>query len=582
MIRLSVTYILVIALVQGARAIKRLYVRYFANNINRNMKEILYGNLVHASASELALEDTGALMTKAILDVNVCSEGMRKFTTEIFDTGIALAGYIVMLLSLDWRLGLLCLLFPPISYICAEKMKSVVTRTNAAFKESAGRLSSATVDRVYGAVTYRVYGCEPIRNNDYESHLADYEKTAVRANVFTASMPPLYLVISQISFLFILYFGVKNVRGTGWRTFDIASFTAFISCYSKLAVKSSHAAKLFNAVHKAEVSWRRIVPFLKQPPEEKELPITPAKTLEISDLAFAYPAGPAATSDGITDASGPSPLKKESSAARTASPSSRSGAGASQTGKHYIFSGLSFTARPGTIIGVTGPVACGKSTLGRAFLCEAPYEGSIRFGGKELSSLPEDLRRSIVGYLGHDPELLSDTIENNILMRRNEPENLPEDTLARLLDAVCLSDEIKAMPDGIKTRIGSGGVRLSGGQQQRVALARTLSFPRPICILDDPFSALDRSTELEIFRNLQETVRRESCIVLLLSHRLYLFPKMNQVIWMENGKAEVSTHEKLMNTNPAYRGLYEIQDEEERGSVHPAAEAPAISAPKKV
>ena len=165
-------------------------------------------------------------------------------------------------------------------------------------------------------------------------------------------------------------------------------------------------------------------------------------------------------------------------------------------------------------------------------------------------------------------------------MRRNEPENLPEDTLARLLDAVCLSDEIKAMPDGIKTRIGSGGVRLSGGQQQRVALARTLSFPRPIYILDDPFSALDRSTELEIFRNLQETVRRESCIVLLLSHRLYLFPKMNQVIWMENGKAEVSTHEKLMNTNPAYRGLYEIQDEEERGSVHPAAEAPAISAPQ--
>ena len=426
-------------------------------------------------------------------------------------------------------------------------MKSIVTKTNAAFKESAGRLSSATVDRVSGAVTYRVYGCEQQRNGDYENHLADYEKTAVRADVFTAAMPPLYLVISQISFLFILYFGVKNVRGTGWRVWDIASFTAFVSCYSKLAVKSSHAAKLFNAVHKAEVSWRRIVPFLKQPPKEKELPETPADTLEVRDLAFAYPASPSAEPE-----------------------------------KKYIYSDLSFKALPGAIIGVTGPVACGKSTLGKTFLCEAPYEGSIRFGGKELSSLPEDLRRSIVGYLGHDPELLSDTIENNILMRRGGSESLPEDTLARLLETVCLSDEVKAMPDGVKTRIGSGGVRLSGGQQQRVALARTLSFPRPIYILDDPFSALDRNTEVEIFRNLQEIVRRENCIVLLLSHRLYLFPKMNQVIWMENGKAEVSTHEKLMNTNPEYRELYNIQDEEEPGSENSAAAAPAASVQKEV
>ncbi len=547
MVQLAVTYIIVIALVQGARAVKRLYVRYFANNINRSMKEILYGNLIHTSASELASEGTGTLMTKAISDVDACSEGMRKFTTEIFDTGVALAGFVVMLLVLDLRLGLLCLIFPPISYICAEKMKSIVTKTNAAFKESAGRLSSATVDRVSGAVTYRVYGCEQQRNGDYENHLADYEKTAVRADVFTAAMPPLYLVISQISFLFILYFGVKNVRGTGWRVWDIASFTAFVSCYSKLAVKSSHAAKLFNAVHKAEVSWRRIVPFLKQPPKEKELPETPADTLEVRDLAFAYPASPSAEPE-----------------------------------KKYIYSDLSFKALPGAIIGVTGPVACGKSTLGKTFLCEAPYEGSIRFGGKELSSLPEDLRRSIVGYLGHDPELLSDTIENNILMRRGGSESLPEETLARLLETVCLSDEVKAMPDGVKTRIGSGGVRLSGGQQQRVALARTLSFPRPIYILDDPFSALDRNTEVEIFRNLQEIVRRKNCIVLLLSHRLYLFPKMNQVIWMENGKAEVSTHEKLMNTNPEYRELYNIQDEEEPGSENSAAAAPAASVQKEV
>lgn len=64
-------------------------------------------------------------MTKAILDVDDCVEGMRKFTTEIFDTGVALAAYAGMLLWYDFRLALLCMIFPPVSYMTAEKMKKM-------------------------------------------------------------------------------------------------------------------------------------------------------------------------------------------------------------------------------------------------------------------------------------------------------------------------------------------------------------------------------------------------------------------------------------------------------------------------
>ena len=67
--------------------------------------------------------------------------------------------------------------------------------------------------------------------------------------------------------------------------------------------------------------------------------------------------------------------------------------------------GLNLTAHPGDIIGITGPVACGKSTLGRVFLCEAPYAGSVRFGKTELSALTPRQVSATVGYLGHDPEL---------------------------------------------------------------------------------------------------------------------------------------------------------------------------------
>lgn len=212
--------------------------------------------------------------------------------------------------------------------------------------------------------------------------------------------------------------------------------------------------------------------------------------------------------------------------------------------------GLTLTARPGDIIGVTGPVACSKSTLGRVFLCEAPYGGSARFGQREFSSLTPRQISSTVGYLGHDPELSADTIRNNILCGE-------ELDAAPYLAVASLDKEVAAMEDSPDTVIGSRGTRLSGGQAQRLALARTLAHPRPVLVLDDPFSALDRGTEGAIFAGLQAYAKDK--VVFLISHRLYHFPLLQQIIFMEDGQTTVDTHQELMVSVPVYRQLYESQ-----------------------
>ena len=504
---LVLAYIAVTLLVQAARFIKRFYVRRFANNINRRMKGILYANLVRQSRAALEKEGAGELMTKAIADVDDCAEGMRKFTTEVFDTGVALAGYAVMLLVYDWRLAILGLLFTPVSYVCAAGMKKPVQRAGAAYKKAAGALSSATLDRARNAVTYRIYGCEEARMEKYEEALSLYEKTAVRNNVWQSALPPLYLAASEAGTIFILWFGAKNVLGTGWNSWDIAAFTTFLSCFTKLVVKSSKVAKLFNAVQKAEVSWKRIRPLMKTPEQLNALQIPAAQDVTLKELAFSY-------------------------------------------GEEPVFSGLSLTAHPGDIIGITGPVACGKSTLGRVFLCEASYQGSVCFGGRELSALTPRQIAATVGYLGHDPELSADTVQNNVLCG-SEQDAVP------WLAAAALKEEVLAMEKGTETVIGSGGTRLSGGQAQRLALARTLAHPRPVLVLDDPFSALDRSTEDAIFAELQAYARDK--VVFLISHRLYHFPQMQQIIFMEGGRTTVGTHEELMAAVPVYHQLYESQ-----------------------
>ena len=525
MLMLVIRFAVVTAVVQISRYVKRFYVRRFANNVNRRMKETLYGSLVKKSRASLREEGEGNIMTKAILDVDDCVEGMRKFTTEIFDTGVALTAYLCMLLWYDWRLTILCMLFPPISYVTAEKMKKVIQKAGAAYKEQSGRLSTATLDRAENAMTYRVFGLEKKRQAVYEENLTSYEKAAVKANIWNAAMPPIYRIISMAGVFFILYFGQKNVLGTGWQAWSIASFTTFLVCFVKLSVKSSSAAKLFNAVHKAQVSWNRIKPLLPQEEEnetdEVKVKKTPVEALKVKHLSFTYPDG-----------------KK-------------------------ILDDISFSAKKGQIIGITGAVACGKSTLGKAFLCEYPYEGHITVDGAELQNMEQSVRTGIVGYLGHDPELFNDSVENNVLL--GDSKN--SDTY---LNAACMKQEVAEMTDGKNTLIGSGGAYLSGGQAKRLAFARTLCHDKPILILDDPFSALDKNTEKQAFVNLQALAK--DSIVLLISHRLYLFPEMDGVIWMENGKAVTGTHEELLKIVPEYENLYtsQVHTTENGGAEHDA------------
>lgn len=518
MYALCLCYALVIVGVQGSRYVKRLYVRKFANNISLAMKDRIYQHLVQTPKRDMEQADTGALMTKVISDIDTCVEGMRKFTTEIFDTGVVMMAYIVMLLCYDWRLTLCILVFPPIAYALANSLRRLVAMTAARSKESSGALSGMTLDRISNALTYRVYGEEAIQDRCYERYLADYEKKMILANLWENTLQPIYKVIAMIGTMLVIWFGGHNVQGTGWESWDIAAFSTYLACFVKLATKSSHAAKLFNAIQKAQVSWQRIQPHLQAAAELRQ-PVPPAAPAELTvrHLSFTYPG--------------------------SANP---------------IFRDLSFSAKPGTLIGVTGPVACGKSTLGQAFLCENPHGGQIFFGTKELGN-GHTAPDGIVGYCGHDAELFAATVEENIRL------GLPGD-IGTVLKMVCMDQDCATFPAGTQTPIGEGGQRLSGGQQARIALARTLFHPRPLLILDDPFAAVDMATEQMIFDNLRRL--GSDRIILLLSHRLSLFPKLDQVIWLNgDGTGVVSTHEGLYASCPAYRDLYDLQHAQ-GGAIH--------------
>ncbi len=513
MLSLAGIYLGVILFVQLMRALKRFSGARLRNDFSRNMRHMLYNGIVHMTREEVERESTGAIMTKAVADVDACAMGMQQVSTEIFDTGVLLASYFVMLLIYDWRLTLLACIFMPISYFLAASLKKPVTRVNERYKMTAGRLNQETLDRVNNAVTYRVYGREENRDASYEKILTEYEKNAVKANLWGNATTPIYNIVCMSGVLFIIWLGGRNVLESGWTVWDIGVFTTYVSCFTKLAQKASSSARFFNSIQRAQVSWQRIKPLFKEYVELPEPEEVPVECLEVRDAEISYP------------------------------------------GYEPVLEHLNFTVKKGQIIGVTGAVACGKSALGKVFIGNALYEGSIRLDGTELKDLDDVEKSGRIAYMGHEPELMSDTVWENILLGKDaDPEEY--------LKLVRMDEEIEKMPGKRQTYVGNGGQQLSGGQQARISLARTLCHRRGILVLDDPFSAVDKNTEREIFARLR--VLAEDGMILLLSHRLALFPETDGVLFLKDGSGVFGTHEELLESNPGYRKLYETQQSEKK------------------
>ncbi|MGI5979323.1 MAG: ABC transporter ATP-binding protein [Oscillospiraceae bacterium] len=504
----ALTFVLVVLLIQTCRALKRYFVRLFANRTGARMRRMLYNSVFTQDVTALSGTSAGELMNRAVGDVDICVEGMRKVTTEIFDTGVLMASYLITMFTYDVKTTLFACMFIPVAMFIAEKLKAVIERTTKLARAQNGRVSDITLSNVENALLYRVNSAFNRRLAAYETELTALEKKSVRADVLENSMQPVYNAIAMLGIVAILTRGGGLVVAKVW---TVGDFTAFTAIFIALATKASKAAKLFNSYQKAAVSWQRLKPEIRDyhlPDETGRVDDVPA-VLTVKDLVFSYP--------GAEEAA---------------------------------VSGVSFTAKAGELIGVTGGVASGKTALGYALTGALPYSGSAALCGTELSDFTPFERSRRVAYMGHDPQLLSDSILENVLLGEDAD-------AAEALRLVCFDEDLAAMPEGVGTRIGAGGVRLSGGQRDRVALARTLCRPSRLVILDDPFSAVDTRTEKKILENLRG--RFPDRIIVLISHRLTAFPQTDRVLFFENGSAVCSTHEVLLKESAAYQALWRAQ-----------------------
>jgi ATP-binding cassette subfamily B protein len=238
----------------------------------------------------------------------------------------------------------------------------------------------------------------------------------------------------------------------------------------------------------------------------------------------------------------------------------------------FILKNLSFELQRGQKLGIFGQTGAGKTTLLELLVRNYELEintassdlnrnHQIYLNGKAIQFDPiESYARKVI-LVKQKPFLFSESILENICIRKTPQNQAEQDRLDEVIKQTCLDKEIERFSDGLNTMVGEKGISLSGGQKQRIALARALYLEDfELLLLDDVLSAVDHATE----RKLIDAIDQRKCTTVIVSHRMSVLQKMDHIIVLDQGQIiEQGTHQTLIEQNGLYAQAWQTQQGDE-------------------
>lgn len=223
-----------------------------------------------------------------------------------------------------------------------------------------------------------------------------------------------------------------------------------------------------------------------------------------------------------------------------------------------VLKDLNFRIKPGQVVGITGPLGAGKSTLVNllnGYL--KPEAGQLFYGATDAAGLRGQDVRTRVRTVSQDVFLFSDTVENNIAFGKELQVDPPE--IKKAVFRSALADELDRFPKKEQTMVGEKGIMLSGGQKQRISLARALYAPGQLLVLDDVFSAVDADTERFLIKQLFDN--KVASMLVLVSNRMSVLERCDFNLVLEDGRlTAMGTHEELLQKSDFYRTTQKVQE----------------------
>ena len=451
-----------------------------------------------------------------INDINQLQTAVNMFIRLVVRAPFLVVGGIVCAFLINVKVALIFVASLPFFILVLVFVLKASSKRHVKIQASLDVINKSVNEGVTGQRVVRVFNAQDIMINDYKKINDQLYKDNNNVSKITSLLSPLTFIIVNVATVFIVYFAAKFVDFGELTQGDVFTLVNYMNQILLALIVVSNLVVIFT---KAFASLKRTDSLFALKEEESkdyvELDFDKTKPLlSLNKVSFKF-----------------------------------------DNSLNYILQNITFELNKGESLGIIGGTGSGKSTL-----CNLisgffdPSKGKISLYGKDITTLKKEDINNLVSMASQKAYLFTGTVKDNFLMAKNDA------TDKEIIDCLKLAKAysfVNKYEDGLNHYLEESGRNLSGGQKQRLSLARTLLKNSDLIILDDVTSALDAITTKQVLLNLEKLNDKAKIIV---SQKISAIKNCDKILVIENGKnCGYGTHEELLNSNKAYREIYESQ-----------------------
>jgi ABC-type multidrug transport system fused ATPase/permease subunit len=442
----------------------------------------------------------GEMIERVDGDVGNLANLFSRFLVEILGSVLLIAGVLVLMYTIDWRVGAAFTLFCAVALVILASMKDIAVPRY--------RKASQATAELFGFVEERLTGTEDVRGNGAVAWvirgLLEHSRAAWRTKVAANTVGSV-------------------VAGVGWILFAIGSALSLAlgaMLYQRGAATIGTVYLIFGYAQLLTQPIERLVRQLT------DLQQAGASAVRIFDLLDLRPSILDKGTTSIPSGSALSVSLEGVSFAYRDDPSTEDPDGTN------ALSGIDFHLPPGTVLGLLGRTGSGKTSLARLLMrFYEPQQGRVCIGGVALPEIPLAVLRQRVALVTQDIQLFDASLRENITLF--DP-SIKDERIHETFERLGLTDWLAALSGGLETRLAQGGSRLSAGEAQLLAFARVFLREPGLIVLDEASSRLDPATEARLDRGMQGLLEGRTAII--IAHRLRTVQRADQILILEGGR----------------------------------------------
>jgi len=495
--------------------IQTFVLQMIGQRIMYDLRMQIYGHLQRLDVAFYDRNPVGRLMTRVTTDVDALNDLFTSGVVSVFGDIFTLAGIMIVLVSMNWRLALVAFSVLPLIVLVTQWFRRNVRDSYRTVRAWIARINTFLQENITGMATVQLFRRESRNYGRFDEINRGHRDANIDSIFYYAVFYPAIEVVGALATALIIWRGGGDVVS---QAVTLGTLVAFIQYSQRFFRPISDMSEKFNILQSAMAASERIFKLLDTPvviASSAPVRTAPWRGHVVFDhVWFAY-----AKDD-------------------------------------YVLRDVSFEVTPGERVGIVGATGAGKSTI--ISLLMRFYDvsrGRVLVDGVDIRDIELAELRRLFGLVLQDVHMFSGTIGGNI---RLGDASIDEARVRAAASAVHADRFIARLPQGFDTAVAERGATLSTGQKQLLSFARALAFDPRVLILDEATSSVDTETELLIQDALRVLMAGRTTIA--IAHRLSTIQDVDKILVLHKGQLrESGTHQQLLALRGIYYRLYQLQ-----------------------